>query len=250
MSYLSILIGIIMLIYGIIVLLLLGMGHLFNFFYFLSGTALILISIFYQKIRQILGHRLFDTLAVIGIAFVLSFVLIEIRIITFSFHKGEADADYVVILGSQLKENGPSIDFQGRIDLAYEYLRKNPDTMVICTGAQGPDEPDSEANGAALCLLNKGLDMERIILEDRSYSTYQNLQNARSLIAKEKDPGKAQVVVISSLYHLYRAAYLCRKLGYGPVSFQGSHGLLILLPHYYAREYFALIKEVLFTGSG
>jgi hypothetical protein len=27
---------------------------------------------------------------------------------------------------------------------------------------------------------------------------------------------------------------------------KGGHGLAVLLPHYYTREFFALIKEVLF----
>ena len=43
--------------------------------------------------------------------------------------------------------------------------------------------------------------------------------------------------------HLYRASYIAGKLGFTHTSFKGGHGLWILLPQYYTREFFALYKE-------
>ncbi|MBR0385344.1 MAG: hypothetical protein IJI05_02195, partial [Erysipelotrichaceae bacterium] len=42
----------------------------------------------------------------------------------------------------------------------------------------------------------------------------------------------------------FRAEYLARNIGYQNVSSLGSNGLIILMPHWYVREFFAFIKEV------
>ena len=45
---------------------------------------------------------------------------------------------------AQLKESGPSKVLQMRLDKAYDYLVEHEDTMVIVSGGQGADEPDTE----------------------------------------------------------------------------------------------------------
>ena len=51
-------------------------------------------------------------------------------------------------------------------------------------------------------------------------------------------------VIVSADYHLCRASYIAEKTGFGDVSCKGSHGLIILLPHFYTRDLAALLKEV------
>ena len=147
-------------------------------------------------------------------------------------------------LSHKMKEDGPSMDYRARLESAYEYLVKNPETKVITTGARGDFEPVSEAKGGADYLIKKGISSDRIIMEDKSYDTLQNLSNAYDLIVKDgKDPKEIKTVIVSALYHLYRASYIAEKIGYRNISCKGGHGLMILLPHYYTREFFALIKE-------
>ena len=84
-------------------------------------------------------------------------------------------------------------------------------------------------------------------MEDNSFSTYENLFNAKRLIENEKgDLNKNSVLVVSSCFHLYRASYLCNKLGYTNVSFKPSLGVVYLWPYSYTREFFALVKEIIF----
>ena len=120
--------------------------------------------------------------------------------------------------------------------------------MIICTGAQGDNEPFSEAQGGRDYLISIGIPQDKILIEDQSFNTMQNLQNAYEIIKKEgKDPSRCKTVIVSASYHLFRASLLARHIGYSDISCKGGHGLLILQPHYYTREFFALGKELLTT---
>ena len=234
--------GIIFALYGLTVLSLIGPGRLFNYFYLVSGIILIVIS----KLMEGMSDPLKKITVLFIFIAVIIFALTEIRIISFAMKEPEKNADYLIVLGSQMKDNGPSVDYKARLDSAYEYLSENPKTKVITTGAQGYKEPVSEAQGGADYLRLRGIDPERIIIEDQSYDTLENLGNAQKLIIKDgKDPADIKVVIVSAVYHLYRASFIAGKIDYGNVSCKGGCGLFVLLPHYYTREFFATVKEYL-----
>ena len=96
--------------------------------------------------------------------------------------------------------------------------------------------------------MKKGIGKDRILIEDQSFNTIQNLANARKLLEERGIDEDDGVVIVSADYHLYRAKYIAEKLGYRNVSCKGGHGLWLLLPHYYTREFFALIKEYIALG--
>lgn len=225
--------------YGLIVLSLIGPYRVFSFFYLAAGIALYLISAFSRRLNEKQNRILFIAA---GIA-ALCFLLVEARIIAFSRKSCTSGADALIVLGSQVKDSGPSMDYQARLDSAYEYLIENPDTIAVCTGAKGDNEPVSEAKGGADYLIQRGIRSERILIEDRSFNTIENLANAKKLLEERGFDDESSVVIISADYHLYRAKYIAEKLGYQNVSCKGGHGLWLLLPHYYTREFFALFKE-------
>lgn len=232
--------GSICLIYGIIVLLIIGFGNIFSWFFALLGILFLFLSVLYEKL-SITGRRILILIMTAGL---LAFGTLESQIIGYGRKQAKPDADYVILLGSGVSEKGISIDFKARIDAAYKYLKKNPKTYVIVTGAKGDNEPVSEASAARDYLLSLGLSENRIILEDQSYSTLQNLQNSGKLIEQEgKTIGSSSIVIVSSSFHLYRARYIAEQIGFRNISCLGSHGLRILDPQYYTREFFACIKE-------
>lgn len=53
--------------------------------------------------------------------------------------------DYIIVLGAQVRKDGPSPVLKYRLDKAVEYLNENPDTVCIVSGGQGSNEPWSEA---------------------------------------------------------------------------------------------------------
>ena len=225
--------------YGLIVLSLIGPYRIFSFFYLAAGIVLYLISAFYRRFDEKAGRLFLILLAVAAFCF----LFVEARIIFFSTKPCAPNARSLIVLGAQVKDSGPSMDYQARLDSAYEYLKDNPETIVVCTGAQGPSEPFSEAESGAGYLMKKGIGKDRILIEDQSFNTIQNLANARKLLEERGIDEDGGVVIVSADYHLYRAKYIAEKLGYRNVSCKGGHGLWLLLPHYYTREFFALIKE-------
>ena len=59
---------------------------------------------------------------------IVSFVFVEGCVISQMHAKGKAGLDYIIVLGAQVRENGPSPVLKYRLDKAVEYLEENPDT--------------------------------------------------------------------------------------------------------------------------
>ena len=92
--------------------------------------------------------------AAIGIV---AFCTIEGCIIGNMNAQGEPDLDYVIVLGAQVRESGPSKALRYRLDRTIDYLEENPDTICIVSGGQGHNEPFSEAQGMADYLQKHGI---------------------------------------------------------------------------------------------
>ena len=234
-------------IYGLIVLFLIGPFHIFNFFYLLIGIILFLLCRYRVSIRKKIGMKACRILNGLILTFVTVFLLFEIWIVSFSLRPCVRDADHLIVLGSYISETGPSMDYKARLDSAYAYLMENEKTIAITTGAKGPNEPVSEGEGGRRYLIEKGIKEDRILAETESYNTVENIANAKKLIGKDADQNR--IVIVSADYHLFRAYYLAKLAGFQNVSCKGGHGLFALLPQYYTREFFAFVKELLFTRS-
>lgn len=156
------------------------------------------------------------------------------------FHAtAEAGADYVIILGAQWKASGPSYVLQKRLDKAIEYLNANPETKVIVSGGQGYNEPVSEAEGMKGYLVDAGIDPERILMEDASTNTTENLIFSGELLNKAED----SVVVVTNNFHMFRALAIARKQGYFHVEGLSAGTYLITVPNNLLREAFGVVKD-------
>lgn len=120
------------------------------------------------------------------------------------------DYDAIVVLGAQVKADGSlSVQLQWRLDKAYEVWQKQPCLVTLC-GAQGGNEPVTEAEAMRDYLLAKGIPEEDLLLDDSSYTTRQNLRNAAALL-RERNVSK--VLIVTSSYHLPRALALAEDNG-------------------------------------
>lgn len=151
--------------------------------------------------------------------------------------------DYMVILGCGLKEDKPDRILQSRLDTAVEFLEKYPDSVAICTGGQGKDEPIPEAAAMEKALLEAGIPKSRIEKETTSKNTYENFQNAKKVIAKLKDdPEAVQIAIVTSEFHLFRAVNLAELQGFAdPIKVSAPTPALWFYPHF-LREIAAVVK--------
>ena len=149
-------------------------------------------------------------------------------------------ADYVIVLGAQVHADKPSVVLKYRLDEAILYLNENPETVCIVAGGQGKNEPYSEAYGMAQYLMQNGIDKDRILLEDQSKTTEENLRFSRKFL-----PEDAEVGIITNDFHMFRAMQIARAQKI-PNAYGISCGSTkVYLPNNMFREYFAEIKFLL-----
>lgn len=123
----------------------------------------------------------------------------------------------MVILGAQLQDQGPSLFLQRRLERALEYLESHPDTLVVVSGGQGVDEPDTEANGMERFLRDHGFE-GTVLQEDRSHNTFQNLTNSKVTLEEAGYDLTGGVVIVSNDFHLARAKMLADRVGFPHIS--------------------------------
>lgn len=170
---------------------------------------------------------------------VLFFAVVEGMVLSGVGAKAADGADYVIVLGAQWKVSGPSYMLQQRLDKAAEYLKANPDTIVIVSGGQGANEPISEAAGMAGYLEAAGIEPERILQENASTSTDENLEFSSAFLDKETD----KVVIVTNNYHVFRSLKLAEQKGYANVEGLAADSHYGMLPNNLLREFFAVIKD-------
>ena len=153
-------------------------------------------------------------------------------------HEGN-EMDYIVVLGAQVRGSVPSLSLQYRLDQAADTARKHPQAKLILSGGQGSGENLSEAECMRRYLEEKGLEPARLLMEDRSTSTLENLRLCDELY------GCAQksCAIISNGFHTYRAVRIAKKYGYQNVWGIPAASSKILLVHNAVREVFALVNE-------
>lgn len=119
--------------------------------------------------------------------------------------------DFLLILGCRVKGVKAEPTLEMRIEAAAEYLKKNKSTVAVCCGGIVHDDQfESEAQVISQGLAERGIEKERIILEDKSRTTRENFINAKKIIESAKD-GTAKIAFLSSEFHLLRAGVLARQ---------------------------------------
>ncbi|MBQ7737555.1 MAG: YdcF family protein [Oscillospiraceae bacterium] len=174
---------------------------------------------------------------VLSVCFVF-FLFVESLMMSAALTPPPVGLDAVIVLGARVNDDGPSGALSQRIDAAAAYLRNNPNTIAIASGGQGDDEPMSEAQCIADHLILAGISPDRIILEDTSTSTVENLDNSFALLA---DKDVSNVGIVTNEFHVYRALNVGRALGgydlYGVPAKSAIFGFV----HYALREFFAIV---------
>ncbi|MBO6040688.1 MAG: YdcF family protein [Oscillospiraceae bacterium] len=121
--------------------------------------------------------------------------------------------DYVIIHGCGLKDGDQMTRLlSDRVDKALElYRRCKVKPIIIPSGGRGVDESISEAQAMKNYLLDHGIPEEKILLEDASATTRENLLNSKALI--DAGEGGKRTALVSSNYHIYRCLRLARQVG-------------------------------------
>lgn len=151
----------------------------------------------------------------------------------------EAGIPYMIVLGAAVKGETMSWTLQNRMETALVYLRANLQTKVIVSGGQGAGEDVTEASVMKRFLLENGIDAKRVLVEDQSTSTAENIRFSKKLLSGNR------VVLVTNDFHAYRAIWLAER--------EGLQADVLIAPtppivhkQLWLREYVALGKSLLF----
>ncbi len=175
-------------------------------------------------------------LLAVGLA---GFLFVEGCIISGMTGSAKEPVEYLIVLGAQVKGTRVSKALSQRLIRAAEYLREHEDTKVIVSGGQGQGEDISEAEAMKAWLMDQGIEEERILKEDRSVNTSQNIRFSMELM----DNPQSLVGIVSNDFHVFRATHIAKAQGLHaiPIPAPSSLGMY---PHYMVREAFAIVKDL------
>ena len=203
-----------------------------------------LIALLKPKIRKIL----FITLTALLCLGITAFAVTEAVIIEGSFGDKDTAFSYLVVLGAKVNGTSPSLSLSDRIDAAYHYLTEHPDVIAVLSGGQGADEGISEAQ----CMFNEltklGISPERLWLEDKATSTWENLQFSLAIIEEKTGSRPETIGLLSSEYHLYRAKLTANACGIDAATIPARTGWPTICINYFLREVPAVWKYIICGG--
>ena len=218
-----------------------GTGTWFFLIWGIMGVAFTLWGIFRGHIWHVMPHWLNITAGTLFLLMLAVFLFTEGCIISGFSKNTDKELDYIVVLGAKLKTTGPSRVLQYRLDTAYEYLTAHPDTKAIVSGGQGSNEPASEAQGMYDYLVKRGIEPGRIVLEDKSVNTEQNIRFSKEFLQADAD----KVGIVSNNFHVFRAVKLAKAAGYRNVVGIAAPATAFYLPNNMLREFFGVVKDFL-----
>ena len=134
-----------------------------------------------------------------------------------SRHVPSYDKDFVIILGSKIKEDGTLTPLlKGRVDKAIEFGKKQyentkKEIYYIPSGGKGHDEVIAEGDAIQKYLLKQGIDKKYILVENNSTSTIENMKFSNEIILKKKKDAK--ICFSTTNYHVFRSGVIANECG-------------------------------------
>ena len=146
------------------------------------------------------------------------------------------EPDVLLILGCRVRGEEAEETLMMRIEKAAEFLKENKSTVAVaCGGIVHKDQLRSEAEVICDELVKRGIEKDRIVLEDKSKTTAQNFINAQKLLGIENK----KVAFLSSEFHLMRADMIAKICGIECSTVAAPSPKKLLFKNY-LREFWAI----------
>lgn len=170
------------------------------------------------------------------IIFILN-LLASYIIINFKPSPKYTDYDYLLVLGYVLNNDELNDTLKYRLDLCLKKVIEYPKAKIILSGGISQNNSLSEAQVMSQYLILKGIEKERLILEDKSSSTIENIKNSKIYIDSKR------ILLISSDYHILRSLLICKKLSLYPDAC-GSRAPLVKYPNELMLEKYCILRNI------
>lgn len=124
-------------------------------------------------------------------------------------HIPKYNKDYILILGCQIKKDGTLTNLlKSRTDRAIEFAKMQKsntgkEIVFVPSGGKGNDEVIAEGEAIKNYLVQNGIKEEKILVENKSKNTYENIKLSKKLI--DDNNKEANIAFSTTNYHVFRA---------------------------------------------
>ena len=164
-----------------------------------------------QKVKRFLKHKWRTRI----ILFLLVWVIIHIIYICIDgLRNFKGNADVAIVLGNQVYKNDSlSTGLQGRVDEALVLYKAGRVKKIFVSGGISNDKDGRYPEGDAMqkYVRQHGVPAADVISDNNGQNTF---LTAKDFIAWNQTHHYRSAVIVSQFYHITRAKYILRKLGF------------------------------------
>lgn len=220
-------------------------NRLKNFLSFFVGIAVIVgifVSValmFIVKINTMLMSVLWLG-AILSAYFALTFLALLIYSALYTQLPKQKQCDYIIVHGCGLLD-GERVSplLKDRVDKAvYIFEKTGGQVTLVLSGGQGRDEKISEAQAMKNYLIGRNFPGEKLIIEDKSTTTFENLRNVRDML--DTDGRRRRYLFVTNNYHVFRTGLYAKKLKMNADGV-GCKTAAYYWPSAFIREYVAIM---------
>lgn len=154
------------------------------------------------------------------------------------------DEDVVIVMGAGVINESVSRPLAYRLNTAIDYLRINENALVVVCGGLGDRATITEAEAMKRFLVARGIAPERIIKEDRSTNSFENLSFAKEIL-NEYFPDGFRAVLVTNDFHIFRTSYVASNIGI-TANRAGAPTPFSAIPSSYLREFLSIANVIVF----
>ncbi|NEU28114.1 YdcF family protein [Paenibacillus polymyxa] len=148
-----------------------------------------------------------------------------------------------IVLGASMWGAEPSPGLRERLEEALRLYRNGTvQRLIVSGGLDQPDFPYTEAEGMQRYLVDRGVPIQHILLENQATSTYENLLFSQRIM---KEYGWTSTVIITHSYHGPRAMEIAQFLDYDHPQMALTESKVLNMPIHQSREVLAYAKWTL-----
>lgn len=204
--------------------------------------------LFFRKIIPKPYNLMLEHFTEMGAFYMISvFLIFSLSVWICNFYRPKYNKDFIIVLGAGLL-NGNEVSplLASRIDRAIDFYQKQVATsdkhpLIICSGGQGGDEKIPEGVAMRDYVIQKGINPDDVIAEDKSVNTIQNFAFSKKIVDRY-DLDSNNGIFVSNNYHIYRATAYAKNAGMN-ISGIGSKTSGFFLPNAIIREFIAILMK-------
>ncbi len=241
--------GRICLLYFILIIIYVGPRRSFHYIWLVSGLVMCCVSRSLETGSWFLvPEKLRTGITVLAASGIILLALMEIPVFSKMRVTPKKTVKYVIVLGACVRGTRVTRSLAFRLKKAAAYAEEHPDCILVVSGGQGPGEDITEAEAMSTYLQKLGVDPGRILQENRSVNTRENLLFSREIICRyeEMQEKELSVAVCSNNFHMYRAMALAKSVGRWKIEGLAAMTDPFMWLSFTVREGAALFKEFLF----